>query len=141
MALPWLLTMALSISLAFALNTATRQAQLTGASSAGFSVFEPVDNLCALDVDGALYAGWDSWLPAGRTRFCTADEYPGVGGRKEMNGQLTRVGVLQATIIFKASTDILINLHCLAGLQQRSVDANFVPVAEARDLYHRVCAS
>src|SRR5438477_5979882 len=114
MALPWLVAMALSIGLAFALNTAARQAQLAGASSAGSSVSEPVDNLCGLDVDGALYAGWDSWLPAGRTRFCKADEYPGVAGRKEMNSQLTRVGVLQATIIFKSPTDILINLHCLA---------------------------
>ncbi len=141
--LPWMLVLGVSTSLAYAMNTAA-----VGALSAArprsdtvSTLAEDASNPCGLDVDGALYAGWDWWEPAGRSAFCRAETYPGVPGRNDMASRLTHVGPLQATITFVAPTDIRIDLYCATRRQQRSADANFVSAAEARTAYEQVCAS
>jgi len=78
-------------------------------------------------------------LTGSGTAFCRADTYPGVAGRNDIAAQLTRVGFLQATITYAASSDIRIDLYCPSSRQQRSVDADFVSAAVARQLYEQVC--
>jgi hypothetical protein len=142
-ALPWLLVLGFSTSLAGLLNTAVVGALSTAprfdaVSTPGEFASDP----CGLDADGALYAHWEWWLPAGRSAFCRAETYPGIAGRNEMLGQMTRAGSLQATITYGAPTGTQIDLYCSTSVQpQMSAGADFVSAAKARLLYRQVCRS
>jgi hypothetical protein len=116
------------------MNTAAVRARSTPSTAA-----TSISNLCRLDVDGALYAGTDRWLPAGLSAFCHGEAYPGLPGRAELASQMASVGSLEATITFVAPTDIQLDLYCSRSLQQRSADADFVSAADAQDLYQQVC--
>jgi hypothetical protein len=142
MGLPWVVALMLSTAIAYMMNTAAVRVLSTDRPyDAVSTVAQDVSNLCALEVDGARYAGWDWWLPAGRSAFCSAETYPGVAGRNEMTSQLTHLGRLQATISFAAPTDIRIDLHCPNGSsQQRSADGDFISTTDVRALYKQVCA-
>jgi hypothetical protein len=139
-ALPWAAVLTISMSLAYAMNTAAVGALSPSqppetARGAGREAINP----CALDADGALYTSWEGWQPAGRTAFCRGETYPGVAGRTDMATQLAGAGRLLATITFAAGAEIRIDLNCPDGNTQRTLDAEFVPAAEIRDLYARVC--
>ena len=67
---------------------------------------------CALNAHGALYAGWDLWLPAGWSAFCRGETYPSVPGPAEVASQLVRAGRLLATITFDAASDTYVDLYC-----------------------------
>jgi hypothetical protein len=138
-ALPWVGVVALSISFAYALNTAAAGAFSALPSQTTLGADGEAIYPCTLDADGALYAGWDSWMPAGKSAFCRGQTYPGVAGRNEMATQLGRGGRLLTSITFVAPTDIRVDLYCPAGSTQRSFDAEFVAAAEVRDLYKQVC--
>jgi hypothetical protein len=102
---------------------------------------EGAANPCALDADGALYARWDRWIPAGRSKFCRGDTYPGVAGRSDVGSQLRDAGAIQATVTFLAPSDTRVNIYCAASRHQTSTEADFVSVADARLLYARVCTA
>ena len=137
---PWAVILALSSGLASVMNTAT-----VGALSAepppavSATTAEGAANPCAVDADGALYARWDRWIPAGRSGFCRGDTYPGVAGRNDVASQLRVAGRIQATVTFPAPTDTRVNLYCAASSHQTSTEADFVSAADARLLYARVC--
>jgi hypothetical protein len=151
--LPWMLVLALSTGVAYAMNTAAVTALSTNRPSDTVpTVATDVSKLCGLDVDFALYADWDSWLPAGRSWFCRPQTLPGVPGPNNIASRLAVVGPLRATISFVApiplagslrgyESDIRIDLYCSTSLQQRSADgADFITAAEARHIYQQVCA-
>jgi hypothetical protein len=133
--LPWMLVLALSTGVAYAMNTAVVTALSTNRPSDTVpTVTRDVNKLCGLDVDFALYADWDSWLPAGRSWFCRPQTLPGVPGPNDIASHLAGVGPLRATISFVAPTplagslrgyerDIRIDLYCSTSLQQRSADS------------------
>ena len=142
-ALPWLLVLAVSTSLAALVNTAVVGALPTGPrSDAVFTPGEAASGPCGLDADGALYAQWDWWLPAGRSTICRAKTYPGIGGPDELETLLARAGRLQATITFVDPTVIQIDLYCSTSVQRQMSDGtDYMSAAEARALYDQVCAS
>src|SRR5438132_1480449 len=123
---PWAVILALSASLAHVITTAA-----VGALSAepppavSATTVEGAANPCALDADGALYARWDRWIPAGRSGFCRGDTYPGVAGRNDVASQLRDAGRIEATVTFLAPTDTRVNLYCAASSHQTSTEADF----------------
>jgi hypothetical protein len=78
--MPWMLVLAISNGVAFALNSAVVRALSPS--------LHPVDDLsptvdpCAMDVDGVLYAGWELWLPRGRSQYCRLGIDPGGAQRR-----------------------------------------------------------
>ena len=139
-ALPWVFVLALSTGVAYAMNTAAVRAVSTnGRTDVVSAGVRDVRNVCAQDVDRALYDRLDRWLPAGRSEFCRAETYSGEPGPYESARQLSYAGPLQATITFVGPNNVRIDLYCLTSSQQRSADADFVSAAEARHLYDLVC--
>ena len=137
---PWAVILALSSSLAYVMNTAAVGAlSAEPPTAANATTAEGAANPCALDADGALYARWDRWIPAGRSGFCRGDTYPGVAGRNDVASQLRDAGGIQATVTFLAPTDTRVNLYCAASSHQTSTEADFVSATDARLLYARVC--
>ncbi len=139
-----MLVLGISTSLAYMMNTAAVGAlsAATQRSDAVSRIGEEVSNPCRLDADRALYARVDRWLPAARSAFCRAENYPWVPDRfrDEISGLLARTGPLEATITSVAPTGTRIDLYCPTG-KQSSAGANFVSVVEVREAYVRVCTS
>ena len=139
-ALPWAGVLGLWMSLAYLTSTVV-VAAFSGLppSQATLGPGGEAVNPCTLNTDGALYAGWEWWQPAGKTAFCRGENYPGVAGRAEMATQLSRGGRLLASITFEAPRDIRVELYCPTSSTQRSFDAEYVSAAEVRGLHEQVC--
>jgi hypothetical protein len=139
--LPWIFVLGLSASLAYAIDaTATRALPPTASSDVAGAENGKIP--CALDADGALYGGYQWWIPAGRSAACRTETYPGLPGPRDLTAQARRLGVLQATLTFASPTEMHLNLYCQTGMnQQRLADGDFISAAGARELYEQVCTS
>jgi hypothetical protein len=139
--LPWVFVLGLSAGVAYAIDaTATRALPATASSRVAGG--EDVKNPCALDVDGALYGGYQWWIPAGRSAACRTETYPGVPGPRDLAAQASRLGMLQATLTVASPAEMRIDLYCQTGRsEQRFADGDFISAAGARAIYEEVCTS
>jgi hypothetical protein len=129
------------MSVAYAIAAAATRA-LPATPSNEVRGAEGLRDPCALDVDGALYSGYEWWLPAGRSASCRAETYPGLPGPRDLAAQASHLGPLQATLTLASPTDMRIDLYCQTSMrQQRSADGDFISAAGARGLYEQVCTS
>jgi hypothetical protein len=139
--LPWVFVFGLSAGVAGAIDVAATR-MLPAPPLSELASADDVRNPCALDVDGALYGGYQWWLPAGRSASCRAETYPGLPGSRDLAAQASHLGRLQVTLTFAGPTDMRIDLYCQTSTrQQRSADGDFISAADARELYEQVCTS
>jgi hypothetical protein len=149
--LAWVSLLALSTSLAYALNTGT-----TGALSADSRAADDglqstryvsecrsnpecegdASDPCALDTDGVLYAGSNRWLPGGRSAGCTDPTDPRAATPSVM---ARHAGRILATITYGAHTHSRVVLYCPNTMQPRPSEAFDLSAVEVRSLYELVC--
>jgi hypothetical protein len=149
--LAWVSLLALSTSLAYALNTGAIAAVSAGPRTiddglqSALYVSECRSNPecdghasdpCALDADGALYAHSNRWLPAGRSAGCTDPIDSGVATPSEM---ARHVGRILATITNVAHTHSRVVLYCANNVQPRPSEPLHISAVEVRNLYGLVC--
>jgi hypothetical protein len=91
---------------------------------------------CALDTDGALYAGSNRWLPAGRSAGCTAPTDPGAATPSEM---ARHAGRILATITYVAHTYSRVVLYCPNKTLPRQPEAFDLSAVEVRNRYELAC--
>jgi hypothetical protein len=131
----------LSVSVAYAIDAAATRA-LPVTPSSEVTGAEGLRDPCALDVDGALYSGYEWWLPAGRSAGCRTETYPGLPGARDLAAQASHLGPLQAALTFASATVMRIDVYCQTSMrQQRSADGDFISAAGARELYEQFCTS
>jgi hypothetical protein len=139
--LPWVLILGLSAGVGYAIDAAAART-LPATASSEVARADDVKNPCLLDVDGALYGGYQWWIPAGRSAGCRTETYPGVPGPRDLAAQASRLGILQATLSFASPAEMRIGLYCQNGTsQQRLADGDFISAADAHELYEQVCTS
>src|SRR5207244_5503618 len=97
--LPWVFVFGLSAGVAGAIDSAATRALPAPSASEGARA-DDIRNPCALDVDGALYGGYEWWLPAGRSAICRPDAYPGLPGPGPRAAHARHPGTLPATLPF-----------------------------------------
>jgi hypothetical protein len=139
--LPWIFVLGLSAGVAYAID-ATAMRALPSTAPSEVAGAKDVKSPCALDVDGALYAGYQWWIPAGRSAACRTQTYPGLPGPRDLAAQASRLGMLQATLTFASPGEMRIDLYCQNGTtQQRSTSGDLISPVDARELYEQVCTS
>jgi hypothetical protein len=149
--LAWVSLLALSTSLAYALNTGTIGALSADSRAADEGLQSSLyvsecrsnpecdgdaSDPCALDTDGVLYAGSNRWLPAGRSAGCTDPTDPGAATPSEM---ARHAGRILATITYVAHTHSRVVLYCPNKMQPRPSEAFDLSAVEVRNLYELVC--
>jgi hypothetical protein len=145
--MPWLLALVVSTSLAYLFNAAAigSLSAATPQSELGSTVDEDARDPCRLDVDGALYATVDWWLPGGRSAYCSARANPALPDRYRdwIVDRLAHAGNLEATITVADLGNIHIELYCANGSQSRQISAHAdsTSAAGTHALYERVCVT